>query len=72
MGVKKQRKIKDNLKDVDNQMLERLHSKLFHHPDSNERDEASSLAQPSFLKQIDSRGGAHTVPVKVSPAVFGE
>ena len=72
MGVKKQLKIKDNLKDVDNQMLERLHRKLFRHPDSNERDEASPLAQPSFLKQIDSHGGTHATLVKVSPAVFGE
>ena len=47
MGTKKQRKIKDNLKDMDNQMLERLHRKLFHHPDSNKRDEAGSLSPRS-------------------------
>ena len=66
-SAEKQLKVKDNLKDMDNQRLERLHHKLFQHPDSEKWNAAGSLAQPSFLKQIDSHGGAHTTPVKVSP-----
>ena len=72
MNAGKQSKTENKKKDAGNREFERLHRSLFSHPDSKNWDAAGSLAQPSFLKQIDSRGGAHTVPVKVSPIVSGE
>ena len=72
MNAGKQRKTGNKKKDADNREFERLHRSLFGHPDSKKWDATGSLAQPSFLKQVKSRGGAHTVPVKVSPAVFEE
>lgn len=72
MNAGKQRKTENKKKEADNREFERLHRSLFDHPDSKNWDAAGSLAQPSFLRQVKSRGVAHTVPVKVSPAVFEE
>ena len=72
MNAGKQRKTENRKKDASARELERLHRSLFSHPDSEKWDATGSLAQPSFLKQVDSRGGAHTAPVKVSPAAFEE
>lgn len=70
MNAGKQCETENNKKDAGNREFEQLHRSLFSHPDSKKRDTTGSLAQPSFLKQVKSRGGAHTAPVKVSPAVF--
>ena len=40
--------------------LESLHRSFFEHPDDRSWSATRSLAQPSFLKQIDSCGGAHS------------
>lgn len=70
MNAGKQRKTENKKKDMGNREFECIHRSLFSHLDSKKWETAGSLAQPLFLKPIDSRGGSHTVPVKVSPAVF--
>ena len=40
--------------------LEEIHRSLFDHPDSETWNATKSLAQPSFLKQIESFGGSHS------------
>ena len=64
MNAKKDRKT--NGESPDDRSLESLHRALFDCPDDNDWKATHSLAQPSFLKQIDSRGGAHSTPVAVS------
>ena len=44
--------------------LESLHHSFFERPDDRSWSATRSLAQPSFLKQIDSCGGAHSTPAK--------
>ena len=56
---------KTNDESPDDRSLESLHRALFDCPDDNDWEATRSLAQPSFLKQIDSRGGAHSTPVRV-------
>ncbi len=58
--------IRTNDESPDDRSLESLHRALFDCPDDNDWKATHSLAQPSFLKQIDSRGGAHSTPVVVS------
>ena len=54
----------------DDQTLEKLHRTLFDHPDTKTWNETRSLAQPSFLKQIESYTSPHCgsvgSPVRVS------
>lgn len=56
---------KTNEESLNDQSLESLHRTLFNYPDDKNWKATRSLAQPSFLKQIDSRGGAHSTPVSV-------
>ena len=72
MNAGKQRKAENKKKDASAREFEHLHRSLFSHPDSKEWEATSSLAQPSFLKQVESRGSGHTAPVKVSPGAFEE
>ena len=72
MNAGKQCKAENKIKDAGDREFEHPHHSLFSHPDSKKWDATSSLAQPSFLKQVDSRGRGHTAPVKASPAVFEE
>lgn len=67
MDSEKRLKSEDKRKDIDDQSFEHLHRSLFDHPNDEEWSATRSLAQPSFLKQIDSRGSAHGQPMKVSP-----
>ena len=63
----KQLKSEDKKKDIDDQSFEHLHRNLFTHPNDEEWNATRSLDQPSFLKQINSHGSAHSQPMKVSP-----
>ena len=63
MSDKKDHKTNDE--SPDDRSLESLHRALFDCPDDSDWEATRSLAQPSFLKQIDSRGGAHSTPVGV-------
>lgn len=56
---------KTNTENLGNQSLESLHRTLFNYPDDKNWEATRSLAQPSFLKQIDSCGGAHSTPVRI-------
>ena len=67
MDAEKQLKSEDKKKDIDDQSFEHLHRNLFTHPSDEEWSATRSLDQPSFLKQIDSHGSAHSQPMKVSP-----
>ena len=69
MDVEKQRKSEDKTRDINDQSLERLHRDLFDHPNEKEWKATRSLAQPSFLKQIDSHGGGHSKLEKVSAVI---
>ena len=57
--------LRTNDESPNDRSLESLHRSLFDCPDDNDWKATRSLAQPSFLKQIDSRGGAHSTPVRV-------
>ena len=72
MNVEKQPKSEDKTKDTDDQSLEHLHHNLFDHPSDEQWSATRSLVQPSFLKQIKSRGGVHSRPVEVSPVISDE
>ena len=72
MDVDKQTESGDKTRDRDDRLLEHLHRNLFDHPNDEEWNATRSLAQPSFLKQIDSHGGAHSQPMKTSPVVSEE
>ena len=67
MNTKKKRK--PDIKDTDDQNLERIHRTLFDHPDPEEWNATLSLAQPSFLKQIDSYSDTHSKPLAASQPV---
>ncbi len=69
MDAEKQRKPEDKTIDTDDQSLENLHRNLFNHPNNEEWNATRSLAQPSFLKQVESHGGSHSQPMKISPVV---
>lgn len=45
---------KAKVQDADNKELESIHHLLFDHPDTETWNTTRSLAQPSFLEQIDS------------------
>ena len=62
MNAGKRRKAENRRKDMDNRDIEHLHRNLFGHPDGEKWNAGGSLAQPSFLKQVKSRGVAHTEP----------
>lgn len=55
---------KKTIQDADNQELERIHRALFDHPDIKTWDATRSLAQPSFLDQIDSYSSAYSKPLE--------
>ena len=44
--------------------LESLHRSFFRHPDDGSWSATRALAQPSFLKQIDSLAGVHSTPAR--------
>lgn len=69
MDADKRLKSEDKKKDIDDQSFEHLHRNLFDHPNDEEWSATRSLAQPSFLKQIPSRGSAHSQTMKVSLAI---
>ncbi len=69
MDTKKKFNSKEKAKDVNEKSLERLHRSLFDHPSEEEWSATRSLAQPSFLKQVNSRAVGHSEPLKVSPTV---
>ena len=56
---------KTNAESLNDRSLESLHRILFNCPDDKNWEATRSLAQPSFLKQIDSCGGAHSTPPRV-------
>lgn len=55
---------KEKIKDVDRQELESIHRALFDHPDIKTWNATRSLAQPSFLDQIDNYSSAHSKTLK--------
>lgn len=55
---------KEKIQDADGQELERIHRAFFDHPDIKTWDATRSLAQPSFLEQIDSYGTAYSKPIE--------
>lgn len=55
---------KKKIQDADNQELERIHRALFDHPDMKAWNATRSLAQPSFLDQIDSYSAACSKPLE--------
>ena len=59
----------DKAKDISDKSLEKLHREFFTHPSDEEWNATRSLAQPSFLRQVNSRGGAHSKPLKNSSAI---
>ena len=52
------------LRESEHQELEDLHRALFGHPDWKTWRGVRSLAQPSFLKKIDSFGGPNSGPIE--------
>lgn len=52
--------------------LEEIHRSLFDHPDTETWKATKSLAQPSFLKQIESFGGSHCGPMINSSSKSGQ
>ena len=59
---------KTNEESLNDRSLESLHRTLFNCLDDKNWEATRSLAQPSFLKQIDSCGGAHSTPARVFSA----
>lgn len=55
--------------DEDDQNLEHIHRTLFDHPDIRTWDLTRSLAQPSFLKQIESHSSPHCRQSDISSPV---
>lgn len=49
--------------------LERQHRAMFNSPSEKEWSSIRSLAQPSFLKQVDSYGSNHTLKLNSSRTV---
>ena len=49
---------------ADGRDLESLHRSFFEHPDDGNWSATRSLAQPSFLRQVDSCAGAHSTPAR--------
>ncbi len=66
MDVRKQDNLDGSTGNVNEQSLEQLHRSPFDHPSDEEWSATRSLAQPSFLKQVDSRGSGRSEPIKVS------
>ncbi|MDE0152439.1 MAG: hypothetical protein OXN23_01045 [Gammaproteobacteria bacterium] len=54
----------EKIQDTDDQELERIHRVLFDHPDIKVWNATRSLAQPSFLDQIDSYSAAYSKPLE--------
>ena len=62
---------KTNEESLNDRSLESLHRTLFNCPDDKNWEATRSLAQSSFLKQIDSCGGAHSTPARVFSGASG-
>lgn len=55
---------KEKIQHAGDRELERIHRALFDHPDMEAWNATRSLAQPSFLDQIDSYSAAYSKPLE--------
>ena len=60
------KKSENRAKDINDKSLEKIHRNSFVHLNGEKWNATPSLAQPSFLEQVNSCGRAHSQPVKIS------